>query len=95
MPSRPKWRPRGRSRNVPIEGHRLAPTRAIDIEGINVIEWNPNADGSGEATQVWMVLDVHGHDVPIVIRFKDAPGLDDVIAALTRHRIGVFGEYRS
>ena len=75
------------------KGFGLAPTEGIDIDEIEVIEWCPNATGTNP-TQVWMIMRVKGHDVPLVMRFKGPETLDAVIAALTSHRIGVFGGHR-
>lgn len=72
----------------------LAPTQAIDVEEVQVIEWCPNLEGKNP-TQVWMVLRVKGADTPIVLRFKGPESLDNVIGMLRAHRIGVFGGYRS
>lgn len=77
------------------KGFGLAPAQGIDVEEVEVIEWCPNQEGKNP-TQVWMLLRVKGNpDVPIVVRFKGPGTLDALIAALSSHRIGVFGGHRS
>jgi hypothetical protein len=97
MPKEPKWRPRmpHNAHTEDLSGQRLAPSRAVDVKEIEVIEWIPNAEGKGDPTEVWLIQRIEGRDEPIVLRFKGPDTLDAIIAALTKHRIGVFGEFRS
>ena len=63
-----------------------------DIESISVNEWHPLPDGKGKPSQVHMMLEVSGFDYPLVIRFKSARPIDELIMALITHRNNVWSK---
>lgn len=73
-----------------------APTQAFDVLGIKVISWEPHpVPGTVPPTQVWLIMKAQGIPYPIILRFKGPDSLDGIIESLTKHRIDVFGEFRS
>lgn len=88
-----KWRPRKPDAGETITGPAPAPIRGVDIDQFEVIEWCPNDTGE-DPTQVWLIMRTDKSEIPVVLRFKGPDTLDNLVRALTRHRIGVFGEYR-
>ena len=63
-----------------------------DIEEITVAEYHPQPDGQGLPTQVHMLLTVRGETLPLIMRFMGPDTLDQMIAALVRHRQSVWPE---
>jgi hypothetical protein len=66
----------------------------LPIEEYEVVEWGPLPDGKGPSTQVHFVLRIQGSEIPLVMRLKSAEACDTLIAALQRHRNGVWPERR-
>jgi hypothetical protein len=96
--NRHEWRPRAPSQAVEHEPA-MAPTRGLDVavEETRVISWKPSNDPFDDTppTEVWCMLTLRGRETPIVMRFGTPVTLDELIAALTHHRIDVFGEFRA
>lgn len=59
------------------------------ILSYRVVSWCPTLDGSGPATAVGLILDVRGVP-PLVMRLKTRQAVDEMIAALEKHRDDVF-----
>lgn len=59
------------------------------IEGYTVGSWCPSQDGSGLPTAVAFELRVEGIP-PLVMRLKSPSAVDDLIAALIKHRRDVW-----
>lgn len=66
------------------------PHALLPIDVFQVVEWNPNADGAGRATQVHILFPVPSLDVQFVIRLKSRRAVDELIAALQVHAAGVW-----
>ena len=59
-------------------------------EGINVYSWSPSPPGvPGLSTQVHMIVPMG--PARVLFRFKGPGTLDDLIAALRKHRADVWG----
>lgn len=65
-------------------------TRYYDVLEYGVCSWSPDPRGISAATQVHFQLVTRQLD-PIVVRMKSAAAVDELIDALTRHRVDVFG----
>lgn len=66
------------------------PHALLAVDVFQVVEWNPNADGSGEPQQVHILFPVPELDVQFVIRLKSRRAADELIAALNVHADGVW-----
>lgn len=62
----------------------------IDVPEYGVFSWSPDPRGCAPSTQVHLHLQTRGNP-PLVLRFKSAAAVDEMIDALRRHRIDVFG----
>lgn len=58
-------------------------------EGYSVYSWGPERDGRGPKTQVHLLLPISGVG-SIALRLKSKCAVDEMIAALTRHRNDVW-----
>jgi hypothetical protein len=61
-----------------------------EIEEISVNEWHPLPNGEGKPTQVHMMVKLADNEYPLVMRFKSARPVDELIMALITHRNGVW-----
>lgn len=63
-------------------------------KGIDVYSWSPSPPGTPNAkcTQVHLVFGGAGNAVRMVVRFKGPETLDQLIDALSAHRLDVFGK---
>lgn len=77
---------------------KLAPTEGFDVnmdlDEIEVISWCPNTLGENP-TQVWMMIKAKSLPAPIIVRFKSARAIDEIIDALIKHADDVFGKGNS
>lgn len=73
-----------------FSGQNLDEHRHVQIDGYDVCEWTPERAGQGKPTEVHLVLEVH-LVASFVVAFKSADAVDRMIAALMRHRNGVWG----
>ncbi len=73
----------------------------VNLEGqefYDISEWAVSPfhelpDGQGQASQVHLWIHLAGaEDLPLVFRFKTARSVDQIIGALRRHRIEVWGD---
>jgi hypothetical protein len=62
--------------------------RAMAVNELHVVEWHNKPEPVGRPDCVAFVLELHGFDVPLVVRLKSAAAVNDVIGALERHRDG-------
>lgn len=63
----------------------------LDIDSYMVTEYHPERDAQGEPTMVVMLIDVKGlGDVQLGIRLKSTKAVNELIAALQRHRDSVW-----
>lgn len=60
--------------------------------GYDVFEWKPTQDGTGDATAVCLVFSMKIGDVELrpMIRLKSRRAVNEMIAALEKHRDGVW-----
>jgi len=65
------------------------PLHGATIEEYTVGSWCPSNDGSGLPTAVALELKVDGLP-PLVMRLKSAKAVDDMVAALLKHRRDVW-----
>ena len=76
------------------EPKNLAGSQYLPIESIHVMEYHEQADGMGEPTQVHMMIEIEGMDVPMVARFHFHETISHLIEALTVHRNSVWPRKR-
>lgn len=69
----------------------LEPVMLDKVTGFEILTRCPTLDGT-KPTQVHLHLKVDG--ATIVVRFKNAAGLDALIAGLVEHRADVWGDFR-
>lgn len=82
-----KKRPLPPANRVPRDVSGMAVT---DVLGYGVMSWSPDPKGIAPATQVHLLL--HTRQMfPWVVRLKSAAAVDELIDALRRHRVDVFG----
>jgi hypothetical protein len=63
----------------------------FDVRDMEVANWHDLADGKGLPTEVHIIIRVPGISMfPLVIRFKSARSIDQIIAILQRHRDDVW-----
>ncbi len=55
------------------------------IEKIDVVEFHESDDGSGDPTQLHLILDIEGAPAPYIMRFKSRPAVDELIVSLITH----------
>lgn len=80
--------PPAREEIVNLEGQEF-----YDISAWSVFPFHELPDGQGEASQVHLAIHLAGaEDLPLVMRFKSARSIDQIIGALRRHRIEVWGD---
>lgn len=63
----------------------------LDVQEMGVHEWHPAADGKGKPEQVHLTMKLDGLRYPVIVRFKSARPVDELIVALITHRRGVWG----
>ena len=71
----------------------VRPTAGMEfypIESIEVAEFHESNDGSGDPTQVHLILDIEGAPAPFIMRFKSRPAVDELIVALMTHSKAVW-----
>lgn len=68
------------------------PQRFVEIEMIDISEWHPERDGDGRPTQVHVMLQLTGQpDTSYVLRFHGPDTLSQIVNALVKHGVNVFG----
>ena len=61
----------------------------IPVDEMRVIEWMPQEDGQGTATQVHILMPI-GKDGYIALRLKSRRAADELIQVLQKHTDGVW-----
>jgi hypothetical protein len=61
------------------------------VDGFSVCEWCPTPDGSGAPEAVAVVFNMRSVG-DVVLRLRSRRAVDEMIAALEKHRDVVFGE---
>lgn len=84
-----------RPRNLPDMGGPTGQRFGITVTEYTVGDWCPTPDGTGapEAVGIQIMTDVP--DVNFVMRLKSPAAVDEMIAALTRHRDSVWPNYKT
>lgn len=62
--------------------------RAHAVKDIKVVEWHNKPEPIGRPDCVAFVIELAAVEAPLVIRLKSAAAVNDIIAALERHRDG-------
>lgn len=75
-----------------LSGRNMDERVHLPIKSYSVNEWGPESDGKGPPTQVHLCFDVEGTPISLVLAFKSSDAVDRMIAALMRHRNGVWGD---
>lgn len=65
--------------------------KLLELENMEVCEWHPSKNGRGDPVQVHVLFTIVGSPVQLVLRLKSSNACDDLIAALQKHRVGVWG----
>ena len=70
----------------------LRDMKFAEIKGIDITQWHEQEDGKGKPSQVHMLLELHGIDAILVMRFKGPVTITKVINGLIEHRDEVWPE---
>lgn len=70
----------------PVMGSELAAMEVMEVEGIDIAAWCPDAHAQEKPEQVHLRLDIKDQKAGILIRFKSPRTLDILIEQLTRYR---------
>lgn len=86
------------NRNLPPSSRLPHGLMGMEILGYTVCDWCPTPDGTGPAEAVALALQVRWNretQADLVMRLKTPDAVDQMIAALERHRNSVWPWHRS